>query len=82
MGNVHITLLTLADDRIWWELPNAQRIPYGILVVLALGLRFYWTYRSAKAPRSPRVRRIEKITAISLWSFIGIAVLLLVLFRR
>ncbi len=72
------------DKQIWWEAPNAIRIPTGILVAFLLGLRFYSVYRSAKntAQRSPRVKRIERIVAISLWSFIAASVALLLLFKR
>jgi len=72
-----------SDKQIWWEAPNAVRIPTGILVALALGLRFYGVYRSSKnTKRSPKVRRIERIVAISLWSFIAAGVTLLLLFKR
>jgi hypothetical protein len=73
-----------SDRQIWWEAPNAVRIPSAILVALALGLRFYGAYRSSKNTprRSPRVRRIERIVAISLCSFIGVGVTLLLLFKR
>jgi hypothetical protein len=72
------------DKQIWWETPNAQRIPAAITVAVLLGLRFYSTYKSAKnAPkRSPKVRRIERIIAISLWSFIAVGVALLLIFKR
>ena len=69
------------DNQIWWEAPNAVRIPTGIAVALALGLRIYGVYRSSKNTprRSPRVRRIERITAISLWSFIAVGVAIILL---
>jgi len=55
-----------------------------VLVALIIGFRFYLIYRQAKAApkRSPRGRRIELIFAISLWSFIAIAVIALLLWRR
>jgi hypothetical protein len=76
--------MLLIDKRIWWEAPNAVRIPTGIFVALALGLRIYRVYRSSKntPKRSPRVRQIERIVAISLWSLIAVGVILLLLFRR
>jgi hypothetical protein len=72
------------DKQIWWEAPNAVRIPTGILVALALGLRVYGVYRSSRntPQRSPRVRRVERITAISLWSFIAIGIAIILLTRR
>jgi hypothetical protein len=68
--------MLLSDKQIWWEAPNAVRIPAGILVAVALGLRIYGVYRSSKntSQRSPKVRRIERIVAISLWSFIAFGV--------
>ena len=74
----------LTDKQIWWEAPNAVRIPTGILVALALGLRLYGVYRSSKTTpkRSPKVRRIERIVAIGLWSGIAIGVAILVLAKR
>jgi hypothetical protein len=33
--------LFLAGAQIWWERSNAELIPLGILVALALGLRVY-----------------------------------------
>ncbi|MEY2411976.1 MAG: hypothetical protein QOD84_582 [Acidobacteriaceae bacterium] len=74
----------LTDKQIWWDAPNAVRIPTGILVALALGLRPYDVYRSSKSTpnRSPKVRRIERIVAISLWNCIAIGVAILVLARR
>jgi hypothetical protein len=76
--------MLLADKQIWWEAPNSVRIPTGILVALALGLRIYGVYRSSKdtPKRSPRARRIERIVAISLWSFIAVGVTLLLLFKH
>ncbi len=69
---------------IWWDAPNAVRIPTGIFVALALGLRAYGVYRRSKntPKRSPKVQRIERIVAISLWSFIAVGVALLLLFER
>jgi hypothetical protein len=74
----------LTDKQIWWEAPNAVRIPTAILVVLALGFRIYGVYRSSKnAPkRSLKVRRIERIIAIGLWSFIAVGIVFLLLFKR
>lgn len=74
----------LLDNQIWWEASNAVRIPFGILVALALGFRIYAVYRSSKdtPKRSPKVRRIEGIIAISLWSFIAIGIAILLLTRR
>ena len=71
------------DKQIWWEAPNAVRIPTGILVALALGLRVYGVYRSSKnAPkRSSKVMRIERIAAVSLWSVIAIGIAILLLTR-
>jgi hypothetical protein len=68
------------DKQIWWDAPNSVRIPTGILVALALGLRIYGVYRTSKntPKRSPRVRRIERIVAISLWSFIAVGVAVLI----
>jgi hypothetical protein len=45
------------DKQIWWEAPNAVRIPTGILVALVLGLRVYGVYRSSKntPKRSPKL---------------------------
>lgn len=76
--------MLLDDIQIWWEAPNAVRIPTGIAVALALGLRFYSVYRSSKntPKRSPKTMRIERIVAISLWSFIAAGITLLFLFRR
>jgi hypothetical protein len=72
------------DKQIWWEAPNAVRIPTGIVVALLLGLRIYGVYRSSKntPKRSPKVRRIERIVAISLWSFIAVGVTLLLIFKH
>jgi hypothetical protein len=74
----------LNEKQIWWEAPNAVRIPAGILVALLLGLRIYGVYRSSKntPKRSPKVSRIERIVAISLWSFIAVGVALLLFFQR
>jgi len=74
----------ITDEKIWWEAPNSVRIPTGIAVALALGLRIYGVYRSSKNTprRSPKVRRIERIVAISLWSFIAVGVTLILLFKR
>jgi len=76
--------MLLADKQIWWEAPNSVRIPTGILIALALGLRIYGVYRSSRntPERSPRVKRIERIVAISLWSFIAAGVTLLLLFKH
>jgi len=76
--------MLLADKQIWWQAPNSIRIPTGILVALALGLRFYGVYQSSKTTpkRSPRVRRIEIITVIFLWTFIAVGVTYMVLTRR
>jgi len=72
------------DAQIWWEAPNAIRIPTGIAIALALGIRIYGVYRSSRntPKRSPKVRRIERIVAISLWSFIAVGVTLLLIFKR
>jgi hypothetical protein len=74
----------LNQKQIWWEAPNAVRIPAGILVALLLGLRIYGVYRSSKntPKRSPKVSRIERIVAISLGSFIAVGVALLLFFQR
>ena len=74
----------LDEKQIWWEAPNAIRIPTGIAVALALGLRIYGVYRTSKntPKRSPKLRRIESIVAISLWSFIAVGVTLLLFFKR
>jgi hypothetical protein len=76
--------MLLADKQIWWEAPNSVRIPTGILLALAWGLRIYSVYRSSRntPERSPRVRHIERIVAISLWSFIAVGVTLLLLFKH
>jgi hypothetical protein len=76
--------MLLSDKQFWWEASNAIRIPTGIVVALALGLRIHSVYRSARnAPRrSPKVRRVERIVAISLWSFIAAGVTLLLIFKR
>jgi hypothetical protein len=72
------------DKRIWWDAPNAVRIPTGMVAALILCLRIYGVYRSSKntPKRSPKVRRIERIVAISLWSFIAVGVTLLLIFKR
>ena len=74
----------LLVKQIWWEAPNSVRIPTAILVFFVLGLRLYSVYRSAKntPKRSPKVRRIENIVAVSLWSFIAMGVVLLLIFVR
>jgi hypothetical protein len=76
--------MLLNDKQIWWDAPNAVRIPTGIVVALILGLRIYGVYRSSRntPKRSPKVRRIERIVAISLWSFIAVGVALLLIFKR
>jgi hypothetical protein len=76
--------MLLNDKQIWWEAPNAIRIPTGIAVALALGFRIYGVYRSSKntPKRSLKVRRIERIVAISLWSFIAVGVTLLLIFKH
>jgi hypothetical protein len=78
------SIMLLSDKQIWWEAPNAIRIPTGIVVALALGLRIYGVYRSSKntPKRSPKVRRIERIVAISLWSFVALGVTLLLFFKH
>jgi hypothetical protein len=71
------------DKRIWWEAPNSIRIPTAIAVALVLGLRIYGVCRTSKnTRRSPKTQRIERIIAISLWSFIGIGVAIMLLFKR
>jgi heme/copper-type cytochrome/quinol oxidase subunit 2 len=74
----------LPGKQIWWEAPNAVRIPTGIIVALVLGLRIYSVYRSSKntPKRSPKVKRVERIVAISLWSFIAAGVTLLLLLKH
>jgi hypothetical protein len=81
---VTIPVVFLADKQIWWEAPNSVRIPTAIVVALVLGLRIYGVYRSSRnSPKpAPKVRRIERITAISLWSFIAVGVILLLLFKH
>lgn len=76
--------ILLNDKKIWWEAPNAVRIPTAIVVALVLSLRIYGVYRSSKntPKRSPKVRRIEGIVAISLWTFIAVATVLLLVFKR
>lgn len=63
--------ILLNDKKIWWEAPNAVRIPTAIVVALVLSLRIYGVYRSSKntPKRSPKVRRVEGIVAISLLDF-------------
>jgi hypothetical protein len=63
--------MLLSDKQIWWEAPNAVRIPTGMVLALALGLRIYGVYRSSKdtPKRSPKMMRIERIVAISLLEF-------------
>jgi hypothetical protein len=74
----------LDDKQIWWDAPNSIRIPTGIVIALALGLRIYGVYRSSKntPQRSLKIRPIEHVAAISLWSFILVAVTLLLIFKR
>jgi hypothetical protein len=74
----------LNQKQIWWEAPNATRIPTAILVAVLLGFRLYSIYRTSKntPKRSPEVRRFERILAIGLWSFIAVGVALLLLFTR
>jgi hypothetical protein len=76
--------MLLSDKQTWWEAPNAVRIPTGIVVALALGLRIYGVYRGSKntPKRSTKVRRIERIVAIGLWSFIAEGVTLLLIFKH
>jgi hypothetical protein len=76
--------MLLNDRQIWWDAPNAVRIPYGIAAALILGPRIYSVYRSSRntPQRSLRGRRIERIVAISLRSFIALAVILLLAFKR
>ena len=73
----------LADKQIWWEAPNAIRIPTGILIFFLLGFRTYGVYKSARSTprRSPKVVRIERVVVIALWSFIAVAVTLLLIFK-
>ena len=64
--------------------PTVELAARFVLVALIIGFRFYLIYRQAKAApkRSPRVRRIELIFAISLWSFVAVAVIFLLLWRH
>jgi hypothetical protein len=74
----------LNDNQTWLEAPNSIRLHTAIVVALALGIRIYILYRRSKRThkRSPKIRRIERIVAISLWSFIAVAVSLLLIFKR
>jgi hypothetical protein len=40
--------MSQGDKQIWWEAANAIRIPTGILVAFALGLRIYGFYQNSK----------------------------------
>jgi uncharacterized membrane-anchored protein len=76
--------MLLIDNQTWWGAPNSIRLRTVMVVALALGIRIYILYRRSKRTRkrSPKLRRIERIVAISLWSFILIAVTLLLIFKR
>ena len=69
----------VADKQIWWEGPNA--VPVGIFFALLFSLRAYSIYVTTKNARrrSARVRRIEVIVATVLWTFILLAVTVLLL---
>ena len=73
----------LVGVQIWWNQPTSTRIPLVILGVILIALRIYLTYKRSKdAHRSPRVRRMERNIAIALWTFIALAVLVLLLSGR
>ena len=63
---------------------NLDLLGRFVVVGLIIGLRLYFIYKRARnAPRrSPRVRRVEVIVAICLWSFIAVAVTILLLVYR
>jgi len=76
--------MSLVDQQIWWERPNIDRIPLGILLTILWYFRLRMVYSDIKntPKRSPRVRRIEIRVAIGLWTFILVAVTLLIIFHR
>jgi hypothetical protein len=74
----------LIDKQIWWEAPNAVRIPLGIVLAIAWTFRLrgiYWGIKNTPR-RSPRVRRIEILAVSVLWGFIAIGVAVVLLTRR
>jgi len=76
--------MLLADKQIWWQAPDSERIPLGILLAIV----WYFPLRSVasdvkNAPkRSPKVRRIEVRVAIALWTFILLAVTVIFIVHR
>ena len=76
--------MLMSDKQIWWEAPNAVRIPLGIALAIAWYLRMRRIYIGIKTTpqRSPQVRRIEVTIATVLWTFILIAATVLLTFHR
>jgi hypothetical protein len=65
-----------ADRQIWWQAPNAVRIPLGIVFAIAWTFRLRRVYFDIKnTPKgSPRVLRIEIVTVTVLWCVIALGV--------
>jgi hypothetical protein len=73
----------LVGVQIWWNQQNLTRFPLVILGAILIALRIYLTYKRSKdVHRSPRVRRMERNIAIGLWTFIALAILVLLLSGR
>jgi len=67
----------------WQTNLNPSRVFTAITVAALLGFRFYSIYKSSQqTKRSPKVRSVERIIAVSLWSFIAVGVILILLTRK
>jgi hypothetical protein len=74
----------LIDKQVWWEAPNAVRIPLGIVLAIAWTFRLrgiYWGIKNTPR-RSSGVRHIEILAVSVLWGFIAIGVAVVLLTRR
>jgi hypothetical protein len=76
--------LLALDKQIWWQAPNAVRIPLAIVLAIAWTFRLRRVYFGIKntPKRSPRVRHIEIVTVTVLWSFIALGVTFLLLTKH
>ena len=74
----------MVDKQIWWQAPNAVRIPLGILLAIGWTFRLRLIYFGVKntPKRSPRMRHIEIVTVTVLWSFIALGVIFLIVTKH